>query len=149
MGLPRNGNYLGMLEVIAGYDDLLSNHLQEHANHGRGHIKYLSHHVIEEIIQIMGYTILKEMITRLKQSKYYSVSVDSTPDAAHVDQVTLVLRYMEGKDPVERFFAFMDNPGHCANDMFIAMTDFLRSNNIEIAYCHGQSYDNASAMSGQ
>ena len=44
------------------------------------------------IIQIMDDTILKEMITRLKQSKYYSVSVDSTPDAAHVDQLTLVLR---------------------------------------------------------
>ena len=146
---PRNGNYLGMLEVIAQYDDFLSNHLQEHANRGRGHINYLSHHVMEEIIQIMGDTILKEMITRLKQSKYYSVSVDSTPDAAHVDQLTLVLRYMEGKDPVERFFAFMDNPGHCAKDMFIAMTDFLRSNNIEIADCRGQSYDNASAMSGQ
>ena len=91
----------------------------------------------------MGDTILKEMITRLKQSKYYSVSVDSTPDAAHVDQLTLVLRYMEGKDPVERFFAFMDNSDHCA------MTDFLRSNNIEIADCRGQSYDNASVMSGQ
>ena len=146
---PRNGNYLGMLEVIAQYDDFLSNHLQEHANRGRGHINYLSHHVVVEIIQIMGDTILKEMITRLKQSKYYSVSVDSTPDAAHVDQLTLVLRYMEGKDPVERFFAFMDNPGHCAKDMFIAMTDFLRSNNIEIADCRGQSYDNVSAMSGQ
>ena len=57
---------------------------------------------------------------------------------------------MEGKDPVERFFSFMDYPGHhCAKDMFIAMTDFLRSNNIEIADCRGQSYDNASAMSGQ
>ena len=145
MGTPRNGNYLGMLEVIAQYDDIL----QEHSNRGRGYINYLSHHVMEEIIQIMGDTILKEMITRLKQSKYYSVSVDSTPDAAHVDQLTLVLRYMEGKDPVERFFAFMDNPGHCAKDMFIAMTDFLRSNNIEIADCRGQSYDNASAMSGQ
>ena len=145
VGTPRNGNYLGMLEVIAQYDDIL----QEHSNRGRGYINYLSHHVMEEIIQIMGDTILKEMITRLKQSKYYSVSVDSTPDAAHVDQLTLVLRYMEGKDPVERFFAFMDNPGHCAKDMFIAMTDFLRSNNIEIADCRGQSYDNASAMSGQ
>ena len=45
------------------------------------------------IIQIMDDTILKEMITRLKQSKYYFVSVDFTPDASHVDQLTSILRY--------------------------------------------------------
>jgi hypothetical protein len=103
---------------------------------------------MEEVISIIGREVLKEIIARVKLSKYYSISLDSTPDEGHVDQLTLVLRYMESGGPVERFVTFMANTGHKAGDMFDALMKFLKEQGLDIADCRGQSYDNASAMSG-
>lgn len=46
--------------------------------------------------------IENEIITRLKKLKYYSVSVDSTSDEGHIDQLTIIFRYMENYIPVKR-----------------------------------------------
>ena len=97
----------------------------------------------------MGEQVLGEIISRVKKSKYYSISLDSTPDAAHIDQLTLVLRYMEKDGPVERFVTFMANKGHGAQEMFKALMEFLKIHDLDLGNCRGQSYDNASAMSGK
>lgn len=149
VGSPRNGNFLGILELIAQYDDFLSQHIESHANRGKGHTNYLSSTIMEELISIMGDRVLQEIITHVKKSKYYSISLDSTPDASHVDQLTLILRYMEKDGPVERFVVFMGNKGHGAQEMFDALMKFMETVNMDIRDCRGQSYDNASAMSGK
>ena len=149
LGSPKNGNYLGILELIAQYDTFLADHLKAHGNRGTGHANYLSSTIMEELICIMGEQVLKEIVSRVKTSKYYSISLDSTPDASHVDQLTLVLRYMENDGPVERFVTFMANRGHSAQEMLDALMGFLQEYELELTNCRGQSYDNASAMSGK
>lgn len=149
VGSPRNGNFLGILELIAQYDDFLAQHIETQANRGKGHTNYLSSTIMEELISVMGEQVLGEIISRVKKSKYYSISLDSTPDAAHIDQLTLVLRYMEKDGPVERFVTFMANKGHGAQDMFNALVEFLKRHDLDLGNCRGQSYDNASAMSGK
>jgi hypothetical protein len=149
IGSPNNGNYLGMLELIAEYDDFLKQHIQKHGNRGSGHTNYLSLTICEEFIELMGKRVLFEITSRIKESRYYSISLDSTPDEGHIDQLTLVFRYMEKTNPVERFVKFMPNQGHKAQDMFDGLVDFLDEHGIEMSHCRGQSYDNAAAMSGR
>jgi len=60
-----------------------------------------------------------------------------------------VFRYIEGSLPVDRFVTFILNRGHKELDMFNALHEFLESHDIEIQDCRGQSYDNASSMSGK
>lgn len=148
IGSARNGNYLGILELIAQYDVFLAQHIQNHGNRGGGHTNYLSSTIMEELISVMGKQVKDEIISRVKRSKYYSVSLDSTTDESHVDQLTLVLRYIENDTPVERFVTFMGNKGHRAQEMFDALIQFLREHDLDIRDCRGQSYDNASVMSG-
>lgn len=148
-GSAENGNYLGILELLAQYDDFLAEHIKKHGNQGSGHANYLSSTVCDELIMIIGQRVLSEIISRIKESKYYSISLDSTPDESHIDQLTLVFRYMENSAPVERFVTFMPNRGHKAAEMFKALHDFLQKYSINIADCRGQSYDNASSMSGK
>ena len=50
---------------------------------------------------------------------------------------------------IERFVTFLPNQGHKAEDMFNGLKEFLNLHDIEIKNCRGQSYDNASAMSGR
>ncbi|KAK5646261.1 hypothetical protein RI129_004725 [Pyrocoelia pectoralis] len=46
----------------------------------------------------MGQQVLSKIILELKEAyTYYSISVDSTPDMSHVDQLTFVLRIAVGK----------------------------------------------------
>ena len=66
-----------------------------------------------------------------------------------MDQLTLVFRFTENTKPVERFVTFMTNQGHKADDMFDGLMQFLDTHGIDIQHCRGQSYDNASAMSGR
>ncbi|XP_065658520.1 zinc finger MYM-type protein 1-like [Hydra vulgaris] len=109
IGSPNNGNYLGLLELLAEYDDFLGQHIKNLASRGSGHTNYLSPTVCEELVRLMGNRVLNEIISRLKLSKYHSVSLDSTADEGHVDQLTLIFRYMEQDRPVERFVKFLPN----------------------------------------
>ncbi|XP_068203599.1 zinc finger MYM-type protein 1-like [Palaemon carinicauda] len=134
---PRNGNFQGILELIAKYDDFLAQDIKTEANCGKGYTNYLSSTILEEAIRIIGEQLLREIISRVKKSKYYSISLDSTPDAAQVDQLTLVLRYMEKDRPVERFVTFMANKGHGAEDMFNALMEFLKTHNLALGNSRG------------
>ena len=85
----------------------------------------------------------------MKKSKYYTISLDSTPDIANVDQLTLIVRYVLPAGPEERFIKFLDMNSHNAEHLQDKMLAFLNENGIGIENCRGQSYDNASNMSGR
>ena len=106
MGSAANGNYLGMLELLAQYDDFPKQHIQKQANLGSGHTNYNSSTICEELVQLMGMRVLDDIVSRIKRSRYYSVTLDSTPDEGHVDQLTL---------PV--VFRFMGRIQHRSNDL--------------------------------
>ena len=74
----------------------------------------------------------------LKASKYFSVSVDSTPDISHVDQLTCILRYVLPSGPVERFVAFLDMQGHTGKVLAGGLLGFLTRHEVNIADCRGQ-----------
>ena len=102
---------------------------------------------MKEFVSVMGEQVLGEIISRVKKSNYYSISLDSIPDEAHIIQLALVLRYLEKDGPVERFVIFMANKGHGAQEMFNALMESLKIHDLDLGNCRGQSYDNASAMS--
>ena len=58
----QNGNYLGILELIAEYDPFLSSHIAKYGNQGRGKASYLSSTICEEVIEIMGNEVLKTIV---------------------------------------------------------------------------------------
>lgn len=54
IGSQSNGNYLGLLELIAEYDEFLKKHIQETGNCGSGKTNYLSSTICEELRKCMG-----------------------------------------------------------------------------------------------
>jgi hypothetical protein len=71
LGLQHNGNYLGVLELIAQYDPSPSPHLAKYGNQGRGKPSYLSSTICEETIEIMGNQVLAVIKKELQQSRYF------------------------------------------------------------------------------
>ncbi|XP_075715577.1 uncharacterized protein LOC142750459 [Rhinoderma darwinii] len=117
IGSPHNGNYLGILETMANVDEFLDEHIKQYANKGKGHTSYLSSTICEELIQILGFKILSIIGQELKKAKFYSISVDSTPDITHSDQLTFIVRYVLPTGPVERFLQFLPVLGHSGKNI--------------------------------
>ena len=148
----HNGNYLGLLEVIANFDPFLSHHIEEKGDLGSGNTSYLSKTIAEEFIDIMGKKLLDTIVSEINQARYFPISVGSTPDIAHLDQLTIILRYvnLSTHEPVERFMTFIQIVGHhTGENMAEILLNFLNLNGVNIAHCRGQTYDNACNMSGK
>lgn len=149
IGDPHNGNFLGTVELLAEFDPFLSEHLKLYAHPGSGNTSYLSKTIYEEIILLIQNKVLQQISSEVQSAKYFSIIVDSTPDIAHVDQLTVIIRYVrDNGEIVERFLEFLPNIGHKAKDIEDALLKSLENNGLDIMNCRGQSYDNASNMSG-
>ncbi|XP_054082569.1 zinc finger MYM-type protein 1-like [Zeugodacus cucurbitae] len=148
-GDPHNGNYCMILELLAEFDPFLASHIERFGNQGSGSTSYLSKTVCDEFILLMGHKVSKQIGDEIRRAKYFSLIIDSTPDIAHVDQLTLVIRYvLESGEPCERFVKFLPSVGHKAEEMFSVIILELETLGINIEDCRGQSYDNAANMSG-
>lgn len=72
----------------------------------------------------MAAKVAQSITKNIQNAKYFSFSVDSTPDIAHVDQLSLIVRFVkENGQPVERFLCFLPNTGHKSEDMLKAVLD--------------------------
>lgn len=149
LGSPNNGNYLGCVELLSEFDPFLADHLNKFGNPGKGNISYLSANICNEFIEVMGKQVLKKIINEVKSAKYFSISVDSTPDLSHIDQLTFIIRYVKDCVPVERFLKFIPIKEHKSKYLEETILNFLEIHDIPIKDCRGQSYDNASNMSGK
>ena len=92
IGSLNNGNCLRILELLSEYDTFLAEHNSKHANKGRGYAFYLSSTICEKMIELMDQKVLSVIVVEIKTAKYFSISVDSTPDIMHVDQLTVIIR---------------------------------------------------------
>jgi len=102
----NNGNYLGCLELISEFDSFLADHIQNYGNRWKGSTSYLSVNICNEFINIIGEKVLTMIISEIKAAKYYSISIDSTPDLCHVDQLTFIVRFVKDGKPIKRFLQF-------------------------------------------
>lgn len=152
----NNGNFLKLIETIGKFDNIMADHinrvqesiaLKTHMPH------YLGNRFQNEIIAILATEIRKYILTSIKEAKYFSVILDCTPDAGHVEQITMVFRYVHiQNDEVEvrenfiGFFQADKSTGEFFYDFLIQKLNHLALN---IDHMRGQGYDNGSNMSGK
>ncbi|KAG8451639.1 hypothetical protein GDO86_003726 [Hymenochirus boettgeri] len=148
-GSPQNGVFLGCLELIAQFDPFLHDHIQKYGGSGRGVSNYMSSTTVNEFIELMGGKVVDTIVKELDDAKYFSVIVDSTPDLSHIDQLTIIIRYVNKDVPVERFLGFVPIHSHTGEHLESTLLTVLADKKIDIQHCRGQSYDNASNMSGK
>jgi hypothetical protein len=152
IGSTKNGNFLGVMELIGKFDTFTAEHLKKHGNPGRGNVSYLSDTIVDEFIALMADKVLSAIVSELKQAKYFAISVDSTPDISHTDQLTVIVRYLTNYGtPMERFLCFLPVTDHHGEQLAAVVLNCLDNlpEKIEIADCRGQCYDNAPNMSGR
>ena len=141
-GSPQNGNFLGILELLAEYDTFLAERIQKRVNKDKRHVSYFSSTVREEFIDVIATKVLDIIISEIKQAKYYSVSVDSTLDITNVDHLTIFFRYVLPDGPVKRFVKFIPARGHTGHQLADFLFEFIEDNGVSLKDLREQSYDN-------
>lgn len=99
LGSPHNGNFLSFLEVISKFDPFLFEHIRKYGQKGRGIVSYLSI-MCEDLIQQMGEKLKATIAAEIREAKYFSLIVDSTPDLSHTDQLTFIFRFVSKEGSV-------------------------------------------------
>lgn len=79
------------MELLAKFDHVMKQHI-EHLESGQfSHSSYLGNIIQNEVIAPNSWKI-GTVVTGIKQSKYYSIILDCTPDVSQPEQMSAIIK---------------------------------------------------------
>lgn len=141
----NDGNFRSLLRFRALSGDLT---LKNHLMNSSGKSVYISPIIQNEIIQICGSLIQKEIVLKINQAKFFTILADETCDISRIEQMSLCVRYIDNGCIKEDFLAFIPIYDVSGKGMACTIIREMGKLGIKIENLIGQGYDGASAMSG-
>ncbi|XP_047137607.2 zinc finger MYM-type protein 1-like [Hydra vulgaris] len=150
----NNGNFLKFAQYLAIFDSLMNEHLRKILNKEL-HTHYLGKDIQNELIQLLGNAIKKEIIQTANAMKYFSIVLDGTPDCSHVEQMTIIIRFVK-VDSLKKEFSIKEHflgfvPLKKTTGAYMAETIIQQLEEMELPIdnLRGQGYDNGANMIGK
>ncbi len=138
------GNLYQLLILLSAFDSDVKNFLS--AN------RYLSHDFINELISMMGQSILRSLIQEICacSPSWYSVIGDEATDMSYKEQLNISIRWVDEayeiyEDPVGLF----NLPNTTSETLFTVVKDVLIRCSLPLSLCRGQAFDWAANMQGK
>ena len=141
------GKFRATLQLVIKHGDkVLKDHLDSKSKRGT----YISSHSQNTLIENI-FTVQKRLIvTMVEDGRFFSLLADETTDASGVEQLSVVLRFVnENCDVQERFLCFEKVVDLTGKGLATTLERILLSAGISMENIVGQGYDGAAAMSGQ
>lgn len=98
----------------------------------------------------MSSKIISEMVSAIKQAKYFSIILDCTPDIRQLSVVFRVVSLTEEKPCIkEHFMGFLE--AEESTGLHLASLILKRLEELKVPFqdCRGQAYDNGANMKGK
>jgi len=142
-GSEEDGNYLQLLQLLSSQDPLVAGWLQ------KKRYRYTSHKIQDDFLDLMGKDILRNISSRLQQSKFATLMIDETTDVSNSSQAVVVLRYVtDAFDVCEDLIGLYKVPSTDAVTLVATAKEALKDADLPISKLRGQCYDGAAAMRG-
>jgi len=138
----NNGNFLGLVQLLAKFDSVLSEHVSRIQNK----------EIQKEIIHLLSRAIKNKILENL----YYSIIVDCTPNKSRVEQMSITIRFVDINQDTKKldnnnnnninnnFLGFIPVDITTGQELINAILTELKINKIPIQDMRGQGYDNGS-----
>lgn len=103
--VKNEGNFRELLRFrVAAGDTKLENHLKNTSSN----VTYIGKNTQNELTNLCGEDVLKTVIERVRQARWFSIIFDETTDVDHRKQMSISLRYVYEKTIREDFITFLD-----------------------------------------
>ena len=100
------------------------------------------------MLQIMGLTILREIATCLQNSDFFSIMADETSDLSNHEQLVIFIRWVDDKlEARENFIGLQKLERADASSITALIKDCLIRMNLSIHKARGNCYDGCNTMS--
>ena len=141
----QEGNFPQLLQLRSNDIPSLSSFLN-----GKVRRKYLSHENQNEILKLMADTVLRDIISRVSDAKYFSVIGDEVTDVAGKQQLGICLRWVDKDFFIhEDFVGLYEVNKADACHLSTFLLDVLTRFNLDVHSLRGQGYDGTALMSGK
>ncbi|XP_065684883.1 zinc finger MYM-type protein 1-like [Hydra vulgaris] len=152
---PNNGNFLKLVELLSEFDLVMEEHIRRGQRESdKWSVTYLSNNIQDELINLMGNSILRKIVEITKIAKHFSIIADCTPDVSHYEQLSLTIRVVtfnsiqnkyEIAEFIIGFFEASDSTGEGLAKLILTHLEKL---GFELKWLRGQGYDNGANMKG-
>ena len=154
-----NGNFLKFVEFLALFDSLMDEHLRK-IRDNETYVHYLGKDIQNELIQLLSNAIKQKNLASAHDAKYFPIILDCTPDAGHVEQMTMIIRSVDvisnpeseiaaAASTKEHFLGFVPLKETTGAGMTVTILQQLEEMSLSIENLHSQGYDNGSSMKGK
>ncbi|KAK9053417.1 hypothetical protein SSX86_030051 [Deinandra increscens subsp. villosa] len=148
----NNGNFLTMIEMLGEFDPVMQEHIRK-VNNNEIQNHYLGHNMQNELIDLLANEIKNRIVRKVKESKYFSIILDCTPDTSHKEQMSIILRCVDtSSTPIEvkeYFLEFLEVDDTTGKGLFDSIIKEINRMGLDINNVRGQGYDNGSNMKGK
>ncbi|XP_065650443.1 52 kDa repressor of the inhibitor of the protein kinase-like [Hydra vulgaris] len=142
------GNFIELLNFRVDAGDSI---LKEHLLSAPKNSTYISKTIQNELIECCGNAIEEILINDIKKSKYFSIMADEASDCATLEQLSIVIRYVDLNSNIKEVFLrfFKCKTGTSGLNIATNILKTLKEFGLDIQRCRGQSYDGAASMAGE
>lgn len=145
------GNFKDLIILMSKNSVPLSEHITKLKSRGRQELSFISWERQNQLIECIAKDISTTIQYQVKNTRFFSIAIDSTFDASRKEQVSFIIRYtcLKSGNVLERLIAMRESPNTCGGDLFSLFKNIMEGEGYDwLTDLVGQSYDGASNMRG-
>ncbi len=143
-----NGNFHQISSLVARHSPSFKRWLDD-ASKRPHRVDYLSSRSQNEFLDLLAEDVTRRVTAEINQAGMFSIIADTTPDVSHVDQLSVVARYVNAEgNPQERLVDIKVIHDKTGDGHAQGIISSLNEKCLDTADVVFQSYDYTSSMSG-
>ena len=111
--------------------------------------QYMFHLVVNEMITLMGNTVLHKLLSNIREACWFTIIADETRDISNHEQLAIAIRWVGSTyDIHEYFIGLVHVPSTTSATLTVVIKDILIRCILPLNNGRGQAYDGSSNMMG-